>query len=219
LPSFSDIEIGYIEKRSNAKRWIEDTEDLEAMYNTFATGDEITLWCNGQQMSEEKKSRKRKNDETEATLSSKRANKDEQIDQLVQKLKEKHDNYSVPQLRLWARMKLGGQHESLDDPPRIPLFTGTCNKTCTPRRDSNPLSDALTNVATAVVNLLTSKESSSPSVTVTTGISPSKRAAVSGQYLDQLEKLKKLFESGVLTQEEFDEQKHFALKNIRILNS
>jgi len=32
LPSFSDIEIGYIEKRSNAKRWIEDTEDLEAMY-------------------------------------------------------------------------------------------------------------------------------------------------------------------------------------------
>jgi len=81
------------------------------------------------------------------------------------------------------------------------------------------LSDALTNAATAVVNLLTSKGSSSPSVTVTAGISPSKRAAVSGQYLDQLEKLKKLFESGVLTQEEFDEQKHFALKNIRILNS
>ena len=50
-----DIEVGYIEKRSNAKRWIEDTQDLEAMYNTFATSDEITLWCNGQQkMSEEK---------------------------------------------------------------------------------------------------------------------------------------------------------------------
>ena len=47
----------------------------------FATGGEITLWCNGQQMSEEKKSHKRKNDGSEATLSSKHANKDEQIDQ------------------------------------------------------------------------------------------------------------------------------------------
>ena len=47
----------------------------------FATGGEITLWCNGQQMSEEKNSHKRKNDGSEATLSSKHANKDEHIDQ------------------------------------------------------------------------------------------------------------------------------------------
>ena len=64
----------------------------------------------------------------------------------------------------------------------------------TPRHDSNPLRDALTNAATAVVNLLISRQSSSPSVTA--GISPSKQAAVSGQYLDQLEKLIKLLGQG-----------------------
>ena len=65
---------------------------------------------------------------------------------------------------------------------------------CSPRHDSNPLRDALTNAATAVLNLLISRQSSSPSVTA--GISPSKQAAVSGQYLDQLEKLIKLLGQG-----------------------
>jgi len=53
----------------------------------------------------------------------------------------------------------------------------------------------------------------------TTGkMSPAKRAQVSGQYLDHLEKLKQLQESGVLTVEEFEEQKTITLRNILQLN-
>lgn len=44
LPGESDLVTGYFEKRSNAKRWIEDQEDLDAMYNAFSVGEEITLW-------------------------------------------------------------------------------------------------------------------------------------------------------------------------------
>ena len=49
-------------------------------------------------------------------------------------------------------------------------------------------------------------------------MSPAKRARVSGQYLDHLEKLKNLRESGVLSYEEFEVQNPFALKNICQLN-
>ena len=49
-------------------------------------------------------------------------------------------------------------------------------------------------------------------------LSPGKKARVSGKYLEHLERLKTLRESGVLTNEEFDEQKKFALNSIRRLN-
>ena len=108
-----------------------------------------------------------------------------------------------------------GQHDSLDEPPRIPLFTGTCG-TKGSRRDS--LTDALTSAATAVVGILSHKDHAESSSDASGKVSPAKRARVSGQYLGHLEKLKNIHESGVLSCEEFEEQKAFALKNIRQLN-
>ena len=76
------------------------------------------------------------------------------------------------------------------------------------------MSEALTSAATAVVGML--KGCPATPTSSTTTLSPSKRAQVSGQYLEHLEKLKLLHESGVLSLEEFNEQKGFAL-NIRQL--
>ena len=45
LPQLSELECGYLEKRSNAKRWIEKDKDLEVMYQTIRENSEITLWC------------------------------------------------------------------------------------------------------------------------------------------------------------------------------
>ena len=77
---------------------------------------------------------------------------------------------------------------------------------------SNSLNEALTSAATAVVSMLKTtpespQQSSSP-------MSPAKRAHVSGAYLEHLDKLKKLLESGVLSQEEFAEQKKYILGNL-----
>lgn len=88
------------------------------------------------------------------------------------------------------------------------------------RRDS--LSEALTTAATTVVSPLKgnpdpSWQASSYSAT-SSEMSPAKRAHVSGAYLDHLDKLKKLLEASVLSQEEFDEQKGYVLKNICSLN-
>ena len=92
--------------------------------------------------------------------------------------------------------------------PSIPMFSGTTSKP--PRRES--LSDAITSAATAVVGLIKGNDSTSAA------LSPGKRARVSGQYLEHLEKLSHLYELGVLSSDEFEEQKSFALNNIRELN-
>ena len=55
LPNFSEFKYGYLEKGS--KRWVEDDDDLEAMYEIFDSTDEITIWCEGQ-LSEEQQRKK-----------------------------------------------------------------------------------------------------------------------------------------------------------------
>lgn len=210
LCEMEDFECGYFEKSS--KRWIEYDQDLDAMYQVFKGRNcEITLWFSRESPS--KQSKKRKAEEVEAPVPNKRVSREETVDKLAQELREKHgEQFSGPQLRLWARMKLNGQHKSMDHPPQIPLFTGTISK---PKRES--LSEALTSAATAVVGVLKGTPQS-PSASVETGMSPGKRARVSGEYLDHLEKIKKLHESGVLSKSEFQEQKEYALHNIKEIN-
>ena len=41
----TEFQIGYIEKRCNAKRWIEEPADCKSMYDSYRKGDTITLWC------------------------------------------------------------------------------------------------------------------------------------------------------------------------------
>ena len=103
-----DLECGYLRKGS--KRWIENDQDLEAMYKAFNYGDEITIWCEGRSPEpSSKRSRKRKGEEHEVTPSTKQA---DAIDELTHKLYEKHgESYSMPQLRLWARMVLNKQYK------------------------------------------------------------------------------------------------------------
>ena len=207
ITEIENFECGYFEKSS--KRWIEYDQDLEAIYQVFKGRDcEITLWFS---VSKQTKKRKREREEQEDSVPSKRVSREEKVDTLAQELREKHaDQFSGPQLRLWARMKLNGQHNSMDHPPQIPLFTGTINK---PKRDS--LTEALTSAATAVVGILKGTPQSSPAPV---GMSPGKRARILGQHLDHLEKIKSLYESGVLSKSEFQEQKEYALSNIKEIN-
>ena len=206
LPPLSGLQCGYLHKGS--KRWIENDKDLEAMYKLFTSGDEIAIWCEGRSVSPEepaRSGRKRKADEPE--LSTKQADR---IDELAHELYEKYgETYSMPQLCLWARMLLNKQYKSMDKAPPYPPFQERVPKA---RKHENNLSDALTSAATAVVGLLNGGDSTGSCM------SPGKRARVSGQYLEHLEKLKNLHQSGVLSVEEFEEQKKFALDNIRKLN-
>ena len=51
-------------------------------------------------------------------------------------------------------------------------------------------------------------------------MSPERHAQLSGQYLEQLERLERLLnKSGVLSNSEFDEQKEITLANIKKINN
>ena len=84
-------------------------------------------------------------------------------------------------------MKVNGQHDDLDTPPQIPLFTNVV-KAASKQRDS--LKDALTSAATAVVGMMRGPHATPTPSSYSTTLSPSKCARVSGQYLEHLEKLK-----------------------------
>ena len=91
LPPCCSLDIGYFERRGSAKRWIEDQDDLDAMYRAFSPGDEITLWTHGRSQEEalNKAGKKRKRDDGQDLLS-KRADKENRIDMVFQQLKELH---------------------------------------------------------------------------------------------------------------------------------
>lgn len=88
----------------------------------------------------------------------------------------------MPQLRHSACVVLKKQCKSMDVAPPYPPFQSHVAKT--PKCDN--LTDALTSAATAVVNQLNGYDSSGAT---TTAMSPGKEACVSGQYLEQLERL------------------------------
>ena len=114
------------------------------------------------------------------------------------------------------------QHNDMDHPPNIPLITGGVKK----RAQKESLTDAISGAATAFVKALASHRASpqkppqpcAATNAVNTSVSPSSKVRLSGQYIEQLKFLQELRESAVLSEEEFEEQKTFALQNICGLN-
>ena len=210
LPS-TTFDVGYIAKRGNGKRWILKEADLQSMYKQFDVCDTITLFCEYSQPSSSSPTdtRKRKSAYDDHELEVKRIALD---------LSKNHsDKYNEQQLRLWARMVVNGQHSDLEEPPNIPLLTGTSKKN--PKKES--ITDALTGAATAFAKALSSPNTNTNVCTSTnTGpdISPQSKAQLRGMYISQLKDLQTLRESGVLTDEEFKEQKDMALESIRKMN-
>ena len=119
-------------------------------------------------------------------------------------------------------MQVNNQWDSLDDPPDVPLITGSI-KTKSSRRES--LSEAMSGTAIAFAKVITNQKSEEPTPTkkcpgqpLPTGVSPASKAKLSREYIIQLKELQELRECGVLSQEEFQEQKKFALDSIRSMN-
>ena len=85
--------------------------------------------------------RKRKNTDTEdGTPASKTSKADEceqEILQIAYQLASKYsESYTIPQLRLWAKYIQSKRHDSYDEPPNIPLKTGTPNSHKVSRKES-----------------------------------------------------------------------------------
>lgn len=109
------------------------------------------------------------------------AKKMKQIEEIVDKLKEKHLGlYSLEQYNCWAHTIDIGKHTSYDNPPNLPFFVGKKPRS----KECPPIS------ATAVVT------TSQPQ-------SPGKRIRYRGECMDQLTKWHSLMEKGIITEEQY----------------
>ena len=191
----------------------------------------VMLWCDSKSDSPKDScngSRKRSSPTEPPT--SKRQQIEDEVQCYVTQLKEKHGTrYAVPQLRFWARMVTTKNHDSLDDPPDMPPFSGV-----QPKKKSS-LAEAITGAALTLAKAARTSDVSqsnnqsvviapsspprSPNSLVTTamGISPGKITELRMKKLSELRELQALLEQNILTQQEFIEQKQLDLDSLRKL--
>ena len=159
--------VGYYEGRHHVKKWLTTDNDLSAM-NEKCASNNVYLWCEATQTDNLSRDRS-----PPRKSSSKRDDKEKEVDEIVKDLKERHpDDYSGPQLRLWARMISNGLHEDLDDPPRVPMITGAGPK----RQKQESLTDALIGAANAFAKVFnppsSTQDTNTKSVSSAIGLSP-----------------------------------------------
>ena len=231
MPETTKFSLGYIEGRQSTKRWICCEDDLNAMYTAYAScpHKEILLWCDSGGIDEEPpKNKKRKTSDT----MSKHEETEQRVAEVAEELKEMHEDklkLSEVQFRLWARMLVTGVHSSKETPPQIPMITGS-----TPRRQMSQ-QESIISTAAAVVKAVTQNSPSSsivqspqvnqtvsesvrPQCSQSLGVSPGKVSEIRGKSYSQLATLKQLYEDGVLTLSEFEEQKEMILSGLKKLH-
>lgn len=131
---------------------------------------------------------------------------------MFQKLREKHGSkWSGPQYRLWARAIVSGVHESDDHPPNAPMFSGGLQK-----QPKESIVDAFTGAATVIAKAIVNPKALQD-VTDTERFSPGKKVDIRMKNLEQLRILQKLREDGILSQDEFTEQKRIVLQSLNNL--
>lgn len=220
----TSFDIGYYEGRNSTKRWVICQDDLEQMYSLNDRGSEIYLWCDLECVDVECPQPKKKKE------ASRREDKEEAVDRAFNKLKDMHLNkYTKPQLKLWARMITNDIHESYDQPPDVPMITGTKSKL----QKKESLSEVVASAAVAFMKAVgptqtastptpvpatpTIEEHAASGSSVSASRSPGKSADIRMKNLQQLGYLKQLYNDNVLTEAEFTEQKEIVLEALRTI--
>ena len=130
IPTTTKFNVGYFAGRQSEKRWICDKDDLEAMYSSpsLSGKKDIVLWCD-RRPDDSDSDNSRKKWARCSSPHTRRNDREAEIDELVQELRERHSenhNCTEPQYRLWARMIQNGIHTSKDNPPQVPMITDQC---------------------------------------------------------------------------------------------
>ena len=173
-------------------------------------------------------------------MTSKREEAEQRVVEIAEELKELHENklqLSEVQYSLWARMLVTGVHSSKESPPQVPVITGSTPRRSVIRNKDYNIQETIVTTAAAAVKALTQNSPNSvvvqsPQIQQTVsesqtsqsrgqqlGVSPGKLSEIRGKSYSQLATLKQLYEDGVLTVREFDEQKEMILNGLKKLQS
>ena len=217
-----DYNVGYFEGSQHRKKWLVSPADLESMYVHFKGKKHIPLWCDGKESGtdscdEQPCKKKKKKSKDKDTHTKKVSEQEEELESVFQNLREKHGSkWSGPQYRLWARAIVSGVHESDSQPPNAPMFTGGLQK-----QPKESLVDAFAGAATAIAKAFSPKPLQDVAATSTMGhsahFSPGKKVEIRMKNLEQLRILQNLMEDGILSRDEFSEQKRIVLQSLNNL--
>lgn len=220
LPPSSEIdsfEVGYLEGRKQTKRWMISEKDITEMYES--EGDEITLWCDGRDVTRKRKDLEDSSSQVPASKHAKTSHHESLVEELAQELSTLHGdkfNFMYGHYKIWARMIVTKQYTDKNTPPSIPILTGKGEK-----KSKKDFSDTVADCAVAIVRALSPENQatcSNPTAhTSPDKISPSKKANLRSQYLSQLRTLQNLRDDGVLTQDEFQHEKLVILDSLKSL--
>ena len=217
-----EYSLGYFEGKQQKKKWLVSSSDIDAMYGYFEGKPRISLWCDDKQPPESeyddekgRSKRKKRRKSSKTQRKTKLDEREEELESIFQQLKERHESkFSGPQLRLWARMIVAKTHEDMDEPPKVPMITGA-TKISQPKES---LTDAFVSAATAIAKVLSPSQASVSSAdSQKVPLSPGKKLDLRMKNLEQLRQLQKLFEDGILSQEEFDSQKKIVVLSLNHL--
>lgn len=206
---FSDYEgtlcMGFVQPGHGWKgkqHWINDEADLEDMYS-LSKKNNIMIWCH--QKSQKRSRSSSKSTEEPATKRAKCIESNEakitDAKKTYEILVKKHKIYTPEQLHAWAQLIQMKKHFSMDEPPKYPFFKKTSRKDVKPE------------------NSITEQQMSDESASLLQKDvkSPTKVAELRMKNLEQLKYINELYKDGVLTEEEFREQKTNILLDIRKL--
>ena len=216
-----NMEMGYFQ--ASRKVWINSRLDVNDLWSLVAKGEKITVWCVGSDESmwsgkrnyepglenkENNSSKKLKVSTGPGVESQKELVKEYELD-----LKKKHEGaYSPFQYKLWAEMYAKGVHSSLEDPPAAAMFNREKLS-----RSSTTKNDFVVSVLDKVCNALAPTTQNTGKASLT--LSPLKKAELRSTYIKQLSELKSLNESGILTNDEYEEQREELVKLMRQLKN
>jgi hypothetical protein len=143
-------------------------------------------------------------------------NKNKRVEDIIKNLKDGHtDKYTAIQFRLWAETIDIGTYSSYEECLQIPMFRQKHSKAT----GGGTLNEAITDIAASISVALRSKGSASSKALPKSCTSPFKAVNVQTKYLHQLKDLHALYETGGITENEYQNLKIPILENMKALMS
>ena len=150
--------------------------------------------------------------------SSAQEDREEKVHTTMEQLKEKHGTVYTPiQLRIWSESIVGGIHSSLEEAPTSSMFA-KAGKGPTKKREQSSMSEALIQAALAISTAFSPRAPlSSSSSNQPLGTSPAKEIESCSKCYKQLNELNQLRSSGIITEDEYFEEKESVMCVLRKL--
>lgn len=220
LPPIDKMEIGYFHQAK--KMWIKNRLDLTDVWKLVHKGERVTLWSMGT-ATEPTNGQKRPLEKNGEEPVSKRAKaqsiseeKKARLADYEHQLQQKHgDKYSRFQIKIWAEALASGQYSDLDNPPGYAMFGREKDKKSNKDGHVEVVMSGMMNMMNTLCQALTPKVT--PPERRQVGLSPMKKAELRSTYLKQLSELRQLRDNGILTEDEYEEQREDLIDSMRNL--